>query len=137
MRAAVLGEGSEVPLEARLGTAPYTWSVETSLLPRGLTGQTIVGVEERFRISGTAEAISEGMGVTTGGIATFRLSVIDALGRRAELPVALRVMEPESAPTVVSDDGGCSCRTEESRRGLSTSWLWALAIFGPSLRRRR
>lgn len=135
--AAILGQSYEVTFEARLGTAPYTWSVETSLLPRGLVGQTIVGVEERFRISGTAESIPEGMGVNTGGIATFRLSVVDALGRRAELPVALRVMEPEADPTVVADDGGCNCRAENARRGVGTAWIWVLVIFGPMLRRRR
>jgi MYXO-CTERM domain-containing protein len=134
--AAILGQSYEVTFEARLGTAPYTWAVETPLLPRGLVGQTIVGVEERFRISGVAEAIPEGMGVETGGVATFRLLVVDALGRRAELPVALRVVPPEAEPTV-ADDGGCSCRTEGPSGEPSTPWMWALLIFSPIWRRRR
>lgn len=135
---AVLGQPYETTFEARLGTPPYAWTVENALLPRGLTGMTVIGTEERFRISGTPEAIPDGMGVTTGGISTFRVTVTDALGRRADLAVALRVVEPVVAAPTPTDDGGCSCRSgpaeDQPRAGAS---LWGVLFFLSLARRRR
>lgn len=130
---AILGQAYEVTFEARRGTPSYTWRAENNALPRGLSGEVVVGEESRYRISGTPEVIPDGMGISTGGVVTLPLSVVDALGRQASLAVALRVVEAPPAPSD-ADDGGCGCTTH--RRSGAGSWAWALLALGLCFRRR-
>lgn len=130
---AILGRAYEVTFEARRGTPPFTWRADNNALPRGLSGEVVVGEESRYRISGTPEVIPDGMGISTGGVVTVPLSVVDALGRQASLAVALRIVEaPPEAPA--PDDGGCGCTTHPS--SATGSWAFALLALGLCFRRR-
>lgn len=133
---AVIGQPYEVTFEARRGTAPFTWRAPGAVLPRGLTSEVVAGEEARFRISGTAEAIPDGMGVTTGGVISFPLEVTDALGRRATLAVALRVIEPPVEPTP-TEEGGCGCTAAPAPGSQARLSGWLFLALLPMLRRRR
>jgi len=72
------------------------------------------------------------MGISTGGLVTLPLSVVDALGRQASLAVALRIVEPP--PTPAPEEEGCGCTSHRSNP--AGSWAWALLFFGLFFRRR-
>ncbi len=128
---AVVGTPYDVTLEARGGTAPLSWSLVQSggQLPRGIRFEIErTTARERLRFLGTPEAIPD------NGVVSFLATVEDIAGRRAEVPLAIRVVEPPAPPAPPPEAGGCSCATGPGAIG-DAGLLFVLA--GLMLWRRR
>lgn len=126
---ATVGEPYDATLEARGGTAPFTWRlVIDGQLPRGLRFEVQdAGGREKLRFLGTPEAIPE----DRGGATPFVVTVEDVLGRQAMAPMALRVVEPPAPPPPPVEEGGCSCSATPSgtRSSLAGLGLLLMALF--------
>ena len=97
------------PADHKQKPQQLVWVVSQSagLLPRGIRFEIErTGARERLRFLGTPEAIPD------NGVVSFLATVEDIAGRRAEVPLAIRVV---AAPVVVAppvvEPGGCSCAT--------------------------
>jgi MYXO-CTERM domain-containing protein len=128
---AVVGTAYRVVLEARLGRAPFAWTVDMRKLPRGLRPAVIVeGGAEKLEIAGTPEEVPTDVqiGDRTGGIATFKVTVTDAGGQLLDAAYALRVLPTPVAPPPPPEEGGCSCASTGPRMEIpllliGAAWL--------------
>jgi hypothetical protein len=80
---ATLGEGYSVTLNARGGTAPYTWALLAGSFPSGLTLDPSTGI-----ISGTPAA------ATVDPTPAFTVQATDAVAGTANVEISIRVRRP-------------------------------------------
>ncbi|MCC7380793.1 MAG: hypothetical protein IT384_03130 [Deltaproteobacteria bacterium] len=138
---AEVAKAYDATLSARGGNPPFVWRLVfpgSLSLPRGLRFEVLdVEGRQQLHFAGTPEVVPMDGDLETGGAVSFLVTVDDAVGRRAELPVAIRVIEPPSV-VVPPDPGGCGCRSTRGTRGASgLAILLALAGIGRFARRSR
>jgi len=126
----------EAVLEARGGTPPFTWSLQlqSQQLPRGIRFEVEQGTGGRhhLRFLGTPEALIPGSQAVS-----FLATVEDIAGRRAEQPLAIRVV-PAAAPVVVNPTpapGGCTTAASGATSLVEVGILAALIGLIRSRRR--
>ena len=127
---AKVGEVYESMLEARNGTAPFTWRVSATSgdLARGLRFEVEeTGGVQRLKFLGTPEA------VPSGGLSNMLVTLDDSVGRRSQLSVSIRVRDV--LPTIKPTNSG-SCTAHGPVDGEAPTALVLLLGLALVIRRR-
>jgi MYXO-CTERM domain-containing protein len=131
---AVLGAPYDAVLDARGGNAPFVWSlIMEGELPRGLRFEIETAADrQRMHFKGTPEIIP----TQGGGAVSFVVRVEDVLGRRADQPMAIRVVAPPTQPPPPPEEGcGCTAVSGDERPGLWISLFGLMFLFARRVRR--